>query len=95
MRYNLDAMRSSAAALEELILEWKSQSDKLFEIHEEIDGFTVIPAIVFQTQLQWGFIVRNRYKRFNMVFFQFSEDSIIKLKSLFIWSFLISVRVDA
>lgn len=38
MRYNLDAMRSSAAALEELILEWKSQSDKLFEIHEEIDA---------------------------------------------------------
>lgn len=38
MRYNLDAMRSSATALEELILEWKKQTDRLFEIHEEIDA---------------------------------------------------------
>lgn len=38
MRYNLEAMRSSATALEELIGEWKGQSDKLFTIHEEIDA---------------------------------------------------------
>ena len=64
-------------------------------IYKEIDDFAIRKTSIFRHQMDWEVIMAHRYDRLHAIFYNFINQLIVKLQSLFIWLLLITVRKDA
>ena len=69
-------------------------NDRSCEVHEEVDRLSVVPAVVFQNQMQRRFVMGNGNQRFNIVLLQFCKYIVIELQAFFIRCFFITLRVN-